>query len=427
MDDSNPVVQTLLSILLFPILFQGPALGFCWGAEDPFWIMALKRLFFMLPLLAFIAACWITIVSLFTVIFRHNRMPFLVSLIITWWDLAKSFVLFWGGIFRFLFELFLVLLGLFRILLMTLWSIVVDIFFFPFKVLAAAMRGIMDATVPWIAVTLTLGWCLIEALIFTYVTTPLVTDVLYVATTRYISELSIQIPLFVLLFFIVLASYAMLQNLFETAQKKKVMAIVGMVFVELFVILVEVMFLYREFVDALVPWFAQYSENFNPGPVVIILVAFGVWFGIRALSWFLFASKGTPFILKIIRAEKIKTGSAPAPRKTEYLSATSSLLAQLKKESAWMEDKGLDFLTAFLLPPLQIVAATLNFVILLFTGRHLFELPLKKLSDLQASSTLVEAVSKEKPARSARPPARTRKTASAEKPRETPGRPDGTA
>jgi len=311
--------------------------------------------------------------------------------------------------------------------LMTLWSIVVDIFFFPFKVLAVAMRGIMDATVPWIAVTLTLGWCLIEALIFTYVTTPLVTDVLYVATTRYISELSIQIPLFILLFFIVLASYAMLQNLFETAQKKKVMAIVGMVFVELFVILVEVMFLYREFVDALVPWFAQYSENFNPGPVVIILVAFGVWFGIRALSWFLFASKGTPFILKIIRAEKIKTGPAPAPRKIEYLSATSSLLAQLKKESAWMEDKGLDFLTAFLLPPLQIVAATLNFVILLFTGRHLFELPLKKLSDLQASSTLIEAVSKEKSVRSSKPSARTRKTASAEKPRETPGRPDGTA
>ena len=115
-------------------------------------------------------------------------MPFLVSLIITWWDLAKSFMLFWAGIFRFVFELFLVLLGLFRILLMTLWSIVVDIVFFPFKVLAVAMRGIMDASVPWIAVTLTLFWCLIEALIFTYVTTPLVTDVLYVATTRYISE-----------------------------------------------------------------------------------------------------------------------------------------------------------------------------------------------------------------------------------------------
>jgi hypothetical protein len=229
------------------------------------------------------------------------------------------------------------------------------------------------------------------------------------------------------LFFIVLASYAMLQSLFETAQKKKVMAIVGMVFVELFVIFVEVMFLYREFVDALVPWFAQYSENFNPGPVVIILVAFGVWFGIRSLSWFLFASKGTPFILKIIRAEKIKTGPAPAPRKTEYLSATSSLTAQLRKESAWMEDKGLDFLTAFLLPPLQIIAATLNFIILLFTGRHLFELPLKKLSDLQASSTLVAAVSGEKSARSAKPSARTRKTASTGKPRETAGRPDGTA
>ena len=423
MNENNSVVQTLISILLFPILFQGSALGFCWGADDPFWILALKRLFLMLPVLAFIAACWITIVSLFTVIFRHNRMPFLVSLIITWWDLAKSFVLFWAGIFRFLFELFLVLLGLFRIFLMMLWSIVVDILFFPFKVLAVAVRGIMDATVPWIALTLTLVWCLIEALIFTYVTTPLVTDVLYVATNRYISEVSIQIPLFVLLFFIVLASYAMLQSLFEVAQKKKVMAIVGMVFVELFVILVEVMFLYREFVDALVPWFAQYSENFNPGPVVIILVAFGVWFGIRSLSWFLFASKGTPFIMKVIRAEKIKTGPAPAPRKTEYLSATSSLVGQLQRESDWMEERGLAFLTAFLLPPLQVIAATLNFVILLFTARHLFELPLKKLSDLQASSALIQAVSKEKPVRPKKRSAK--KPASAEKQRETPGRTNG--
>jgi hypothetical protein len=92
-----------------------------------------------------------------------------------------------------------------------------------------------------------------------------------------------------------------------------------------------------------------------------------------------------------------------------------------------MEDKGLDFLTAFLLPPLQIIAATLNFVILLFTGRHLFELPLRKLSDLQASAKLVEAVSKEKPSRSAKPSAKNRKAASTAKSRENAGRPDGTA
>jgi hypothetical protein len=397
MNESNPVVQILVSILLFPTLFQGQALYFCWGADNEFWIAALKRLFLILPLLAFIAACWITIPALFTVIFRHNRRSFLVSLIITWWDLAKSFLLFWGGIFMFAFRLLLVFLGLLRIFLMMLWSIVVDIFFFPFKVLAVAVRGIMDASVPWIALVLTLMWCMIEALIFTYVTTPLVSDVLYVTTTRYISETSIQIPLYVFLFFIVLASYAMLQSLFETAQKKKIAAIIGMVFVELFVILVEVMFLYREFVDALVPWFAQYSENFNPGPVVIILVAFCMWFGIRALSWFLFASKGTPFILKIIRAERIETGPAPVARKTEYLSATSNLVNQLKKEYKWLEKTGVDFMAALLLPPLQIIAAVINFLILLFTGRHLFELPLKKLTDLQAAPTLITAVSKEKP------------------------------
>jgi hypothetical protein len=241
-----------------------------------------------------------------------------------------------------------------------------------------------------------MGWCMIEALIFTYVTTPLVTDVLYVATTRNIPEASIQIPLFVFLFFIVLASYAMLQSLFETAQKKKAMAIVGMVFVELFVILVEVMFLYREFVDALVPWFAQYSENFDPGPAVIIAVAAGVWFGIRSLSWFLFASKGTPFILKIIRAERIESIPAPDRGRVRYLGNTTDLLVHLKAESAWLETRGSAFLASFLLPPLQIVAAVINLAVLLFTGRHLFELPLKSPADLQPSETLIPAVPKEK-------------------------------
>ncbi|HDQ44651.1 MAG TPA: hypothetical protein ENN17_04015 [bacterium] len=400
MNENTPVVQTL-SVLFFPMLFQGALLGFCWGADDPSSILFLKRLFLLLPAAAFIAACWITIVSIFTVIFRHNRQAFLVSLIVTWWELAKSFFLFWGGIFRFVFESVLVVLGLFRIVLMMVWSIVTDIFFFPFRVLAAAARGVMEASVPWIALTLTLFWCLIEALIFTFVTTPLVTDVLYVATTRQISEAAIQVPLFVFLFFIVLASYAMLQSLFETARKKRVMAILGMAFVELFVMLVEVMFLYREFVDALVPWFAQYSEQFNPGPVVIILVAFGVWFGIRSLSWFLFASKGTPFILKIIHAEKIETVPRQAVPRIQYLPATSGLFGQIRRESEWLEKRGADFLGALLVPPLQVIAAAVNFIVLLFTAKHLFELPLRTLADLEPSSSLIQAVSKEKPVRSA--------------------------
>jgi hypothetical protein len=405
MNGNSTVVQTLVSILFFPILFQESAIGFAWGAGDPLWAVILKRLFLLLPVSAAIAACWLTIASLFTVIFRHNRQPFLVSMIITWWDTVKSFFLYWAGIFRFAFESVLVVLGLMRIMLLTLWSFVVDILFFPFKVLAVGVRGIMGASIPWIAVIITFFWCLIEALIFTYVITPLVTDVLYVATARYLSEASIQIPLFIFLFFIVLASFAMLSSLFEITRKKKVMAIIGMVFVELFVVMVEVMFLYREFVDALVPWIAQYSENFNPGPVLIILIAFAVWFGIRSLTWVLFASKGTPFILKIIRGEKIKTDPAPEAKKTNYLGATSNLLDQLKRESRWLEEKGLDFLAALLLPPLQIVAAVINFIILLFTGRHLFHLPLKKLADLQPSATLIQPVVKEKSARPPKPSA----------------------
>ena len=128
---------------------------------------------------------------------------------------------------------------------------------------------------------------------------------------------------------------------------------------------------------------------------MIILVAFGFWFGIRSLSWFLFASKGTPFVLKIIRAEKIETGSRTAAPRTVYLSAASNLINQIKGESRWLEDKGGDFLGALLLPPLQVIAAVINFIVLVFTAKHLFELPLRKLSDLEPSSSLIQAVTRQ--------------------------------
>ena len=37
--------------------------------------------------------------------------------------------------------------------------------------------------------------------------------------------------------------------------------------------------------------------------------------------------------------------------------------------------KGEDVLASFMLPPLQVVAAGINFLTLLFIGKHLFDLP----------------------------------------------------
>ena len=103
-EGSNGLVNMILSILLFPMHFQGAFIAFAWGAGDPFWIMIGKRILLLLPVLAVITGCWLTIVSTLTVLFRQNRREFVTTLVITWWDLGKSVVSFWGGIINFLFR-----------------------------------------------------------------------------------------------------------------------------------------------------------------------------------------------------------------------------------------------------------------------------------------------------------------------------------
>jgi hypothetical protein len=83
------------------MFFQEAFINFAWGAEDEFWIMLLKRLFLLLPAFAVILACWLTIACFLTVLVRHKRQAFVTSLFVTWWDLGKSIVTFWGGIFKF--------------------------------------------------------------------------------------------------------------------------------------------------------------------------------------------------------------------------------------------------------------------------------------------------------------------------------------
>src|SRR5882724_4455419 len=67
---NNQVWETILSILFFPSFFQKHFVDFAWGAADPDPMMIAKRIFILLPTLAFIAACWLTIISILTIIIR---------------------------------------------------------------------------------------------------------------------------------------------------------------------------------------------------------------------------------------------------------------------------------------------------------------------------------------------------------------------
>jgi hypothetical protein len=389
---TSGLVSFILSIVLFPMHFQTVFIEFAWGLNDHFWLMSAKRLFLLLPVFAVILGCWLSIASFLTVIFRQNRRQFVTTIIITWWDLGKSIVSFWGGIINFIFRFFVSLTGLFRITILGIWSLIQEILFLPFRLVKQASQSIGRSSIPWIALILTIFWCLIESVIFTYVTTPLVIDTFSNITGEQFSINLIRIPLFIFLFFIVLGSYAVLSTFVDALKKKDVSAIIGIGVIEVIVLFVEVVFLYREFVDALVPWFAQYSENFELGIFWTLAISCFAWFGIRSLSWFLFASHGTPTLMKIIRGESIRSSQTEQSIPRERTVFSTGYLDSLKETGEWMQAKGEELLEAFMLPPLQVIAASVNFCILLISGHHLFDLPLKSFNNIVDSKKLFAKV-----------------------------------
>lgn len=390
--ETNAFVRVLLSILLFPTFFQDAFIEFAWGTGDEFWIMVAKRLLALLPVFAIIAGCWLTIPSLLTVIVRHRRREYVTALVITWWDLGKSIVSFWGGIIRFVVALLGALVGLIKIIIVGLWLVIQEILFFPFRMLRAAGQSVVHSSVPWIAVFLTVFWCLIEAMIFTYVVSPLVSDTLSTITGEELSGLMLRVPLFIFLYFIVLGSYAVLSNFMAAIKSKNPASIAGILMIELVVLLVEVVFLYREFVDSLVPWFAQYSAGFELGVFWTIAIACMAWFGIRSLSWFLFAAHGTPTILSVIQGKGLGVADTPVAAKTRFVAFSGEVMGRIREDAEWTKNKGEELLAAFMLPPLQVIAATINFAILLVSGKHLFQLPFKNLDAIVNSGALISGL-----------------------------------
>ncbi len=386
------VLGMVIKVLTFPLYLQGPFLVFAWGATDPNWLLAAKRFFLLLPVLVFILGCWMTIASLVSVIIRQNRQEFITALFITWWDFGKSVVAFWGGFFIFVFHLFIAAVELVKILIVGVWTIIQEILFMPFRVMGNIGNGLMTTNIPWLAISLTLLWCILETTIFTYVTSPLVMDTFANITGETISETFIRVPLFVFLFFIVLGSYAVLASFMDAVRAKDIGSIIGIGCIEIIVMLVEVVFLYREFVDSLVPWMAQHSENFELGIAGTLSIAAFAWFGIRSLSWFLFASHGTPTILTIIKGKGMQLQQRDTAAQPKSLRSTSNLLHHIKNDMAWFQKKGEELLASFMLPPLQVIAVGINFCTLLLIGRHLFSVPFKTFQDITDSTTLLKSL-----------------------------------
>ena len=364
------------------------AFHFLWGAHDPVWLAWLKRLFLMLPLAGVAFGYWASVLSVPSLLIRTKRRMYVGLVLITWWDLARATFTFWGGVFRFLLQLAVTLLGFAQVLIVGVWSMLKEIILMPFRLVSHFGSNMLAPGTPWIAVVMTFFWCIFEAIIFTFVMTSLVIDTLSNLAGTQLTEGGIRIPLFLFMLFVVLGSYAVLSAFTDALATRDWATVIKIGVVEVVAMFVEVVFLYREFVDALVPWFAQHtSGHFDLGIGGTLAIAGMVWLGVRSLSWFLFASAGTPTILAIISGQGVMGNPGGAPPE-EFKLFSDGFANQLRTEFEWAGNEGQKLLDAFLVPPMQMVAATLNFITMLCANRHLLDLPLNSIQDFKDARTL---------------------------------------
>jgi hypothetical protein len=179
-----------------------------------------------------------------------------------------------------------------------------------------------------------------------------------------------------------MGSFACVQTLMDAVKKREWKFIVQMVAVEIFVMFFEVMFLYRELIDALTPWIAQQTGVRMGLGVTLSLSAFG-WIGIRGMTWFLFGQYGTPPLLAFISRKPMVDDTHPRPASgAPEPPWWRQPVAELKQEIEWLHAKGEELVDYLVLPVLQIAAAALNFGMVLVASRQVFSLPFKNGSEV---------------------------------------------
>ena len=399
-----PQWRFLFQIVTLPISWipsvQAMILGFVWNSSSSM-EATLKFIIFLLPALHVIAGMWCTMTALYTMPFRGGRAQFVALVLSTWWDTGRAIGLYWAGMLRAMFLTAAYLWGFIRIFAAGLYLAIVELITLPLSLLKQVKKKTLRPGIPWIAVTLTIFWCVLEGGVFSFTLYPIFSDI----ATEFVGSGSLpflQPILFVFLVLLIAGSFAALDAMVEAIQKRNVPDIVKTVAVEAFVMFFEVLFLYRELVDAITPVLAHQSG----GQVVIgltgvLLISSMAWIGIRGMTWFLFARYGTPTLRAIMSAQGITEPHAEEHAVPEAVLAwTKEMIGHVKADIGWFQSAGMQLVEAYVLPPLQVIAATINFFMVLFAGRHLFPMPLKTLHTFMETGELLKTARAEASGRS---------------------------
>lgn len=351
-----------------------------WPVVIGVWVMV------ALPAFLIVLAMWSTMLSAYTLPFRSGRGAYLRTLAFTWWDAGRGITVYWSGVVRFIVTAGGLVWSGIRYAVAVLLRVVRSLFTTPAAALDWTARRYFKPGVPWLAFVLILGWSALEAAVFTFTLRPTMYEVLYDMTGAPPHAVVLTSILYALLFLLIAGSFACIQVLTEAINRRKPKEIVQMLFVELFVMFFEVVFLYRELIDAITPWIAQQTgDQVRLGLwSTLALASFG-WIGIRGMTWFLFGRYGTPALMAILSRETLDLGaSADRASEGDAFGWWRDMVRDLKQEQEWLGLQAQRLAEAMVLPILQLLAVGLNFLLVLFSGRPAFDLPFESLDEAMA-------------------------------------------
>jgi hypothetical protein len=321
-------------------------------------------------------------VSVYTIPFRLARsVSLLQSILMAWWDVLRMVWFYWAGLAKFAFELVGLLWGLLKTAVQLVWGTLKGAITSPLAMLDATSRR---PGVPWAAFMLLLIWSAVEATIFTFTLRPTMAELLADLTGYEVNAFALVTLLWIFLAIIIAGSFACIQVLNDAIVAKQTGNIVFMILVEIAVAMFEVLFLYREMVDAMTPWLAQ--QGVTLGVLGTLSLAFFAWVGVRGMTWFLFGRFGAPALIAVLSRQPMGLEVAAGHGGAAQADYWRGPIAALKAEREWFRKEGRELFELISLPVLQVVASALNFFFVIFTGRGHFSLPFKSIDDVMAAT-----------------------------------------
>jgi hypothetical protein len=351
-----------------------------------FWAVFANCVLLLPPVLVLVAGVWGTMVALYTLPFRLGRSGvLLMALLMSWWDVLRMVWFYWAGLARLLVVLLGWAWGLLRLGIRLLWGALKGVVMSPIAMLDAISRR---PGVPWGALIVLIFWSALEATIFTATLRPTMTELLTDLTGSAVNQAFLVPILWIFLLVLIAGSFACVQVLNEAIATRQFGQIISMVLVEFAVALFEVLFLYRELVDAITPWLAQ--QGFILGVFGTIGLSLFAWVGVRGMTWFLFGRFGTPALIGLLGRTALGEAFAIEPVGAGTADFWTGLISAFKVEREWFKQEGQEIFALMSLPILQLLAAGFNFGVVFISGRPHFALPFRSLDDVLQSTRFTE-------------------------------------